>query len=153
MTPTTFSLYELNSMVRQAIDQTMSNEYWVEAELSECRVNRGHCYMELVQKDEHSNTPIARAQARCWQNTWSLLEPYFEQATGQKFHAGLKTRLRVYPQFHETYGFSWIVTDIDPTFTLGDMASSHSPRRGILLCTTTSASRVRSAICSRRVSP
>ena len=122
MTPTTFSLYELNSMVRQAIDQTMSNEYWVEAELSECRVNRGHCYMELVQKDEHSNTPIARAQARCWQNTWSLLEPYFEQATGQKFHAGLKTRLRVYPQFHEAYGFSWIVTDIDPTFTLGDMA-------------------------------
>jgi exodeoxyribonuclease VII large subunit len=51
-----------------------------------------------------------------------MLEPYFEQATGQKLHAGLKIRLKVYPQFHEAYGFSWIVTDIDPTFTLGDMA-------------------------------
>lgn len=122
MTTTTYSLYELNSLVRQTIEQTMSDEYWVEAELSECRTNRGHCYMELVQKDEHSNTPIARAQARCWQNTWSMLEPYFEQATGQKLHAGLKIRLKVYPQFHEAYGFSWIVTDIDPTFTLGDMA-------------------------------
>ena len=122
MTTTTYSLYELNSLVRQTIEQTMSDEYWVEAELSECRTNRGHCYMELIQKDEHSNTPIARAQARCWQNTWSMLEPYFEQATGQKLHAGLKIRLKVYPQFHEAYGFSWIVTDIDPTFTLGDMA-------------------------------
>jgi exodeoxyribonuclease VII large subunit len=122
MTTTTYSLYELNSLVRQTIEETMYHEYWVEAELSECRTNRGHCYMELIQKDEQGNTPIARAQARCWQNTWSLLEPYFEQATGQKLHAGLKIRLKVYPQFHEAYGFSWIVTNIDPTFTLGDMA-------------------------------
>ena len=122
MTTTTFTLYELNSMVRQTIEDAMCNEYWVEAELSECRVNRGHCYMELVQKDEHSNTPIARAQAKCWQNIWSMLEPYFEKATGQTLHAGMKIRMKVYPQFHEAYGFSWIVTDIDPTFTLGDMA-------------------------------
>ena len=122
MNATTFSLYELNALVRQTIEQTLDDEYWVEAELAECRVNRGHCYMELIQKDEHSNTPIARAQAKCWQNTWVMLGPYFEKTTGQPLHAGLKTRLKVYPQFHETYGFSWIVTDIDPTYTLGDMA-------------------------------
>ena len=122
MTTTTFSLYELNSLVRQVLEQTLDDEYWVEAELAECRVNRGHCYMELIQKDERSNTPIARAQAKCWQNTWALLGPYFEKTTGQPLHAGLKTRLKVYPQFHENYGFSWIVTDIDPTFTMGDMA-------------------------------
>ena len=121
MNTTTFSLYELNALVRQTIEQTLDDEYWVEAELAECRVNRGHCYMELIQKDEHSNTPIARAQAKCWQNTWAMLGPYFEKTTGQPLHAGLKTRLKVYPQFHETYGFSWIVTDIDPTYTLGDM--------------------------------
>ena len=121
MRKTTFSLYELNSLVRQTIDQALSEEYWVEAELAECRINRGHCYMELIQKDEHSNTPIARAQAKCWQSSWAMLGPYFEKATGQTLRAGLKTRLKVYPQFHETYGFSWIVTDIDPTYTLGDM--------------------------------
>lgn len=116
------SLIELNSMVREAIERSMSHEYWVEAELSECRENRGHCFMELIQKDEHGNTPIARASAKCWQSTWGMLGPYFERTTGQPLHAGLKVRLQVYPQFHEAYGFSWIITDIDPTFTLGDMA-------------------------------
>ena len=117
-----YSLLELNNMVRQSIERTMNTEYWVEAELSECRENRGHCFMELIQKEEHSNTPIARASAKCWQSTWGMIGPYFERTTGQPLHAGLKVRLQVYPQFHEAYGFSWIITDIDPTFTLGDMA-------------------------------
>ena len=60
MNTTTFSLYELNALVRQTIEQTLDDEYWVEAELAECRVNRGHCYMELIQKDEHSNTSFMR---------------------------------------------------------------------------------------------
>ena len=117
-----YSLLELNSMVRQSIEHTMNQEFWVEAGLSECRENRGHCFMELIQKEEHSNTPIARASAKCWQSTWGMIGPYFERTTGQPLHAGLKVRLQVYPQFHEAYGFSWIITDIDPTFTLGDMA-------------------------------
>ncbi|UKK51625.1 exodeoxyribonuclease VII large subunit [Prevotella sp. E13-17] len=119
---TTFTLYELNSLVRQAIENAMDQEYWVEAELSECRESRGHCYMELIQKDERSNTPVARASAKCWKNTWGMLQPHFERITGQPLHAGLKVRLKVYAQFHEAFGFSWIVTDIDPTYTLGDMA-------------------------------
>ena len=122
MNEKTLSLYELNSLVRMTIEQTLSREYWVETELSECRTNRGHCFMELIEKDERSNTPIARASAKCWQSTWNLLQPYFERTTGQSLHAGLKVRLKVYAQFHEAYGFSWIVTDIDPTFTMGDMA-------------------------------
>lgn len=116
------TLYELNSLVRETIETTLNQEYWVEAELSECRENRGHCYMELIQKDPRSNTPIARAQARCWRSTWIVVRPYFERITGQKLHAGMKVMLCVYPQFHEQYGFSWIVTDINPEYTLGDMA-------------------------------
>lgn len=122
MTTTTLTLLELNTLVRQVIEGAFDREYWVEAELSECRVNRGHCFMELIQKDEHSNTPIARASAKCWQSTWAVLQPQFEEATHQTIHAGMKLRLKVYAQFHEIYGFSWIVTGIDPTFTLGDMA-------------------------------
>ena len=118
----TLTLYELNSLVKRTIELTLNHEYWVVAELAECRENRGHCYMELVQKEEPANTPVARASAKCWRNTWVMIEPYFERTTGQQLRAGLKVRLKVYAQFHEAYGFSWIVTDIDPTFTLGDMA-------------------------------
>ena len=116
------TLYELNSLVREFIECEMPDEYWVEAELSECREARGHCYMELIQKDERNATPIAKASARCWASKWMLVRPYFERATGQQLHAGMKVLLKVYAQFHEAYGFSWIVTDIDPTYTLGDMA-------------------------------
>jgi len=116
------TLYELNSLVREAIENEMPDEYWVEAELSECRESRGHCYMELIQKDERTATPIAKASAKCWATKWMLIRPGFERTTGQQLHAGMKVLLKVYPQFHEAYGFSWIITDIDPTFTLGDMA-------------------------------
>ena len=100
----------------------MPDEYWVEAELSECRENRGHCYMELIQKDELSATPVAKASAKCWASKWLMVRPYFERITGQRLVVGMKVLLKVYAQFHEAYGFSWIVTDIDPTYTLGDMA-------------------------------
>ena len=116
------TLYELNSLVREVLECEMPDEYWVEAELSECREARGHCYMELIQKDERNATPIAKASARCWASKWMLVRPYFERTTGQRLHAGMKVLLKVYAQFHEAYGFSWIVTDIDPTYTLGDMA-------------------------------
>lgn len=117
-----FTLRQLNMMVHDAIEMQLSDEYWVEAELSECRERSGHCYMELIEKDEQTNTPIARAPAKCWRQTWQMVQPHFEHITGQPLHAGLKVLLRVYAQFHETFGFSWIVTDIDPTYTIGDMA-------------------------------
>ena len=100
----------------------MPDEYWVEAELSECRENHGHCFMSLIQKDERGSTPVAKADARCWASKWMLIRPYFERTTGQPLRPGIKVLLKVYAQFHEAYGFSWIVTDIDPTYTLGDMA-------------------------------
>lgn len=117
-----FSLYALNALVREAVSNTLPDEYWVEAELAECRERNGHCYMELVEKDERSNSPIAKASAKCWRQTWTLLYATFLRATGQPLRAGMKVLLRVYPQFHEAYGFSWIVSDIDPTYTIGDLA-------------------------------
>lgn len=117
-----YTLRQLNLMVHDAIEAELSDEYWVQAELAECRESRGHCYMELVEKEELSNTPIARASAKCWKTTWNVVRPHFERTTGQPLHAGMKVLLHVYPQFHEAYGFSWIVTDIDPTYTIGDLA-------------------------------
>lgn len=116
-----FSLYALNALVHEAVSNALPDEYWVEAELAECRERNGHCYMELVEKDERSNSPIAKASAKCWRQTWTLLHATFLRATGQPLRAGMKVLLRVYPQFHEAYGFSWIVSDIDPTYTIGDL--------------------------------
>ena len=118
----TLTLFELNALVRQTLELGMPDDYWVEAELSEVHEVRGHCYMELIQKDDHNNTPVAKASAKCWASTWRLARPHFERVTGQQLHAGMKVLLKVSAQFHENYGFSWIVTDIDPTYTMGDMA-------------------------------
>ena len=115
------SLFELNSLVADVIDSTMSRSYWVQAELSEARENRGHCYMELIEKNEGSNAPIARASAKCWSNVWMLIKPAFIRMTGQEVRAGMKVMLQVHAQFHPQYGFSWIVDDINPEYTMGDM--------------------------------
>ena len=118
----TVTLFELNNLVREVISSTLSEEYWVEAELSEVHEVRGHCYMELIQKELFSNTPVAKASAKCWKNKWSLLREKFEKVTREGLKPGMKVLLKVYADFHEAYGFAWIVTDINPEFTMGDMA-------------------------------
>ena len=115
------SLYQLNTLVADVISNMMAHAYWVEAELSEARESNGHCYMELIEKEEGGNVPIARASAKCWRNVWSMIKPYFMRITGQTIHAGMKVMLQVHAQFHPQYGFSWIVDDINPEFTMGDM--------------------------------
>lgn len=122
MRKTSLTLFELNSLVRDALETTLDSPFWVEAELSEAREVRGHCYMELVQKDIFSATPIARASAKCWKQRWQVLRPKFEGVAGQPLRAGMKVMLQVAASFHEAYGFAWIVQDIDPTYTMGDMA-------------------------------
>ena len=116
------SLLELNQLLAEVIEVGMPREYWVEAEISELRVVRGHCYIDLIEKSEGTNTPIARASAKCWQNTWSVISPYFEKVTGQRLRSGMNVLMLVSANFHPAYGFSWIISDIDPTYTLGDMA-------------------------------
>lgn len=118
------SLYDLNALVRRSLEQCLPDEYWVQAELSEVRVHpaTGHCYVEFVQKDLRSNNLVAKARGVIWNNVFRLLRPYFEESTGQVFTAGIKVLVQVSVGFHELYGFSLTVHDIDPTYTLGDMA-------------------------------
>lgn len=119
---TALTLYELNNLVSEVISSVMPDEYWVEAEISELRVVRGNCYMELVQKAEDTRTPVARASAKCWRTYWTLVQSSFERVTGRQICPGIKVMMRVHADFHEAYGFSWIVTDINPEYTLGDIA-------------------------------
>ena len=115
------TLYEINSLVRQTLELTLDAEYWVQAEIAELRVNR-HCYMELVQKDARGNGIVAKARAQVWAQVWAFIKPMFEETTGQVLSAGMQVLVKVQVTFHELYGYSLNVTDIDPTYTLGDIA-------------------------------
>ena len=127
----TLSLYELNRLIRLTLNRGLSEAYWVQAELSEVReAYNGHCYIELVQKSEQGNTFVAKARGTIWANIYKMLKPYFENTTGQRFVAGIKVLLQVSVDYHEQYGLSLTVHDIDPTYTLGDMARR---RREILM--------------------
>ncbi|MDO4956889.1 MAG: exodeoxyribonuclease VII large subunit [Bacteroidales bacterium] len=117
------SLYELNRLVRNVLEDAFDQSYWIQAELSDVGVNRtGHCYVDFVQKAPKGNAIIARARGTIWANVYALLAPYFEQQTGQRFAAGIKVLVKVEVNYHEAYGFSLNVIDIDPTYTLGDLA-------------------------------
>ena len=126
-----FSLLELNACVRNTLQESLPERYWVRAEISEARIHpSGHCYLELIEKEEQSGKTVAKARATIWATTFRLLQPWFEQSTGQLFTSGIKILIQVSISFHELYGYNLTVHDIDPAYTLGDMARR---RREILL--------------------
>lgn len=117
------SLYELNNLVRSLIDATFTQTYWLKAELSEVRESEaGHCYLTFVEKDGRSDQPVALAEGRIWKSTYNVLRPYFERETGQRLTPGMTVLVEVSIHFHERYGYSLYVEDIDPTYTLGDQS-------------------------------
>lgn len=121
--PSTLSLFELNNLVRSVVEQTVSDEYWLQAELAEARlVSNGHFYVEFVEKDASGKAFIARARGTIWARTYNIISPLFERATGERLRAGMTVRVCVTVAFHELYGYSLNVIDIDPTYTLGAMA-------------------------------
>lgn len=119
------TLSEANALVKDVVEYSMPDEYWVQAEIANINDSRGHCYMELVEMKTSMNglrTPVAQARACCWSNTWASVARKFASATGDVMRRGMKVLLCVQANFHVAYGFSWIVSDVDPTYTMGDMA-------------------------------
>ena len=116
------SLHELNGLVHDVLAHSMSQPYWVRAEVSSLSDARGHCYLELVEKGDDGSALIAKARAQVWARRWTLLQAYFTQETGQVLKVGMKVMLQVEVTFHELYGYSLNVVDIEPSYTLGDMA-------------------------------
>ena len=118
------SLVELNQRIHMTLEQAFPDCYWVRAEMSDVRENSasGHCYLEFVEKDPRSGQLLAKVRGTIWAKTFRLLKPYFELETGQRFVSGLKVLVQVTVEFHELYGLSLTVVDIDPAYTLGDMA-------------------------------
>lgn len=127
----TITLFQLNQKIRGILDDALLSSIWVKAEIGELRVNRnGHCYIDLVEKDEQSDQLRARSRAMIWAQNFRMLKAYFESSTGQSLTTGLKVLVKVTVQFQEVFGLSLIINDIDPSFTMGDLARK---RREVLI--------------------
>ena len=113
------SLFELNQLVKTTLDTNLEPSYWVIAEISDLKVSqKGHCYMELVQKEQESI--LAKVRANIWSYNFRKLGSWFEGITGMPLKSGIKVLFNVEVQFHEVFGISLTVRDIDPNFTLGE---------------------------------
>lgn len=131
MKETQLSLLELNQLIKGTLDDAFASLVWVKAEISEMTVNRtGHCYLELVDVDPSTKEVLARARATIWSYSFRMLRPYFETTTGQAFTQGIKVLVSAKVEFHPVYGMSLNIRDIDPSYTMGDMARK---RREIIL--------------------
>ncbi len=116
------TLSQLQRLVKDTLHERFALPVWVAAEISEIKVNySGHCYMELVEKGGENAVPTAQARAVVWRSAYPRIAGYFEAETGQRLAAGIKILARVTVTYHELYGFSLQITDIDAAYTLGDM--------------------------------
>lgn len=116
------SLSELLSQVKFSLAEQFPLGVWICAEIGEIKTNRysGHCYLELIEKGASEGAPKAKASAAIWRNRWSTIESYFRSATGTSLEAGMRVLIKVNISFHEAYGLTLVVSDIDPTYTLGE---------------------------------
>ena len=117
------TLFQLNNLVKNILTQQIVEPQWICAEISEFHENSsGHCYLELVEKDESSINIVARAKAMIWSFAYRMIRPYFETTTGEQIAVGMKVLVKVEVTFHEAYGYSLNIKDIDPSYTMGDIA-------------------------------
>ena len=117
------SLHELNGLVRATLEATLPEPFWLVAELSEVRpAASGHCYLEFVEKSGADGRLLAKASGRIWRDVYPLVAGHFERTTGSPLRPGMQVLVQVEVAFHELYGYALTVVDIDPAYTLGDMA-------------------------------
>lgn len=121
---TSISLSQLTTRIQEVIQMNFDEPVWIRAEISELRENQnGHCYLEFVEKNEVSDNIQAKVKGIIWSSTYRMLKPYFESSTGQALRAGLNVLVAVSVEFNGLYGFSLNVKDIDPTYTIGELAA------------------------------
>jgi exodeoxyribonuclease VII large subunit len=113
------SLYELNQLIRSVIDDSLPGTFLVTAEIASCDVKK-HCYLTLVDKEE--DTIRAEIRAVIWANRYKAIAPIFEESTGTKLAKGIKILFQATVSFHERYGLKLTINNIDPSYTVGELA-------------------------------
>lgn len=118
---TPLTLSQLNRRVAQALCEPSLQGVWVIAELSDLRVNHGHCYMELMEKDPSTGSVLARLRGVIWASNFARLTAEFYAATGQRLESGLKVLVCGSVNYHSAFGMSFVISAIDPSFTMGEV--------------------------------
>jgi len=117
------SLTELQLIIKDSLYLALPDMYWVVAEISEIKENyNGHCYLELVEKHPDEISIRSRVKAVIWSSRYRFIKSFFEDSAGESLRDGLKILVRAKIDYHEIYGLSLVITDIDPAFTIGEMA-------------------------------
>ena len=118
----TYTLYQLNQSIKDSLRLVIPDTIWVRAEIHSISTNySGHCYLDLIEKSDFNDQIIARQRATIWASTYRLLVHKFYSATSGTLQVGMKILVEVSVEFHELYGLSLNVKDIDPTYTLGEL--------------------------------
>ncbi|MCQ2333021.1 MAG: exodeoxyribonuclease VII large subunit [Paludibacteraceae bacterium] len=117
-----YSLSQLCEQIQDALSMELADTYWVRAEIASLTIRGGHCYLELVEKTDSTGLLSAKVRATCWSNVYKMLSAYFAEETGSALQVGMQVLLEVEVQFHAVYGLSLNICNIDPTYTVGDMA-------------------------------
>ena len=70
-----FTLSEFCSLIKDTLSNSLPDSYWVSAEIARINVNqKGHCYLELVEKKTKTPDPVARINANIWAYNFRVLK-------------------------------------------------------------------------------
>ncbi|HCR88512.1 MULTISPECIES: exodeoxyribonuclease VII large subunit [Psychrobacter] len=122
---TVLRLSDYLSAVDMVIKQTFNHRVWVKAEIRNLSSKSGHYYFELAEKDDDGKV-IASCRGNLWRFKAARVLAKFERATGMPLDRDLTVLLKVSAGFHAQYGFSLTIEDIDPSYTLGDLARQYA---------------------------
>ena len=122
---TVLRLSDYLSAVDMVIKQTFNHRVWVKAEIRNLSSKGGHYYFELAEKDDDGKV-IASCRGNLWRFKAARVLAKFERATGMPLDRDLTVLLKVSAGFHAQYGFSLTIEDIDPSYTLGDLARQYA---------------------------
>lgn len=117
-----YSLYEINEYIRQVLALNFSEAVWVRCELAQVKYSRGHCYLDLVQKSDDGKEIIAQGQAALWALKLRALKNKLGLEMDAILQEGIEVLLLIKIDFHERFGLKFLVEDIDPAYTLGQLA-------------------------------
>ena len=111
-------LFEFQTRLKEGIESLFPKRLWLRAEVSAVKARSGgHCYLELSQSD--GSGLVAKASAIIWSSKYRFIAPYFESVTGSPLQEGMVILVEVQPTYSQLYGFSLIVNDIDPEYSVG----------------------------------
>ncbi len=117
-----FTLFELTQSLESVINKAYQRPYWIRAEIAKLNYypKSGHCYPDLVEKKDGKT--LAQIRSTIWAGTYAQINNKFIEVTRENLNDGMNVLMLASVHFHPVHGLTLQIADIDPSFTLGEMA-------------------------------